>query len=49
MATIAQPWLFCWQQIDAASDLDRLSLVLSALPDEPLVGFLEQRRGKRPG
>ena len=31
MATIAQDWLFNWQEIDAASDLDRLKLVLNAL------------------
>lgn len=46
MATIPQPSLFSWRQIDAASDLDRLRLVLAALPDEPLVAFLEQRRGR---
>jgi hypothetical protein len=46
MATIPQPSLFSWQQIDAGSDLDRLGLVLSALPDESLVLFLEDRRGR---
>ena len=46
MATIPQPSLFSWQQVDTASDLDRLRLVLSALPDEPLVRFLEERRGR---
>ena len=46
MAAIPQPSLFSWQQIDTSSDLDRLRLVLSALPDEPLVRFLEQRRGR---
>ena len=46
MATIPQPSLFTWQQIDTASDLDRLRLVLDALPDEPLVRFLEERRGR---
>ena len=46
MATIAQPFLFSWKEIDAASDLDRLSLVLNVLPDEKLVLYLEQRRGK---
>ena len=45
MATIAQPYLFSWQSIDAASDLDRLRLVLCALPDEELVCLLEQLRG----
>lgn len=46
MATIPQPSLFSWQQIDASSDLHRLRLVLAALPDEPLVRLLEQRRGR---
>jgi len=46
MATIPQPSLFSWQHIDTASDLHRLQLVLSALPDEPLVRFLEERRGR---
>jgi hypothetical protein len=48
MATIPQPSLFSWKEIDAASDLDRLVLVLSALAlfDEKLMTFLEQRRDK---
>lgn len=46
MAKIPQPSLFSWSQIDAASDLDRLRLVLAALPDEDLVAFLEARRGR---
>jgi hypothetical protein len=48
MATISQPFLFSWREIDAASDLDRLALVLEALSsvDEKLVSFLEQRRGR---
>jgi len=48
MARIPQPSLFRWNQIDAASDLDRLRLVLEALAsvDEPLVRFLKQRRDK---
>lgn len=46
MARISQPWLFTWKEIDEASDLDRLRLVLDALPDEELVSLLEQRRGR---
>lgn len=46
MATIPQQALFSWQEIDAYSDLDRLHLVLSALPDEELMCLLEQQRGK---
>jgi hypothetical protein len=46
MATIPQPFLFSWQHVDAASDLDRLRLVLSAIPDEDLVVELESDRGR---
>ena len=46
MAIIPQPFLFSWKDIYEASDLDRLSLVLGALPDEALVSFLEERRGR---
>ena len=46
MATILQPFLFSWKAIDEASDLDRLRLVLGTLPDESLVSFLEERRGR---
>ncbi len=46
MATIAQPSLFSWDEIETTSDLDRLSLVLSVLPDEKLMSKLEQKRGK---
>jgi hypothetical protein len=48
MAIIHQPGLFSWDQVDAASDLDRLRRVLEALPDEPLMVALEaERKGKR--
>jgi hypothetical protein len=48
MATIAQTYLFSWKEIDAASDLDRLKRVLTALSlvDEDLMVILEKRRGK---
>ena len=46
MAILPQPFLYSWKEIDEASDLDRLRLVLSALPDEELVSFLEERRGR---
>ena len=46
MATIPHPYLFSWNEIDVASDLDRIGLLLSALPDEEIVSFLEKRRGK---
>ena len=46
MATIVQPYIFSWKHIEADSVLNRLRLVLAALPDEPFVRHLEQRRGK---
>lgn len=45
MAIIPQAYLLNWRAIDAASDLDRLRLVLEAIPDEPLMRTLEQERG----
>ena len=44
MAIIPQAYLLNWREIDAASDLDRLRLVLEAMPDEPLMKILEQER-----
>jgi hypothetical protein len=44
MASI-QRSVFTWKEIDAASDLDRLRLVLGAIPDEELMQVLEARRG----
>ncbi len=46
MANIAQTPIFSWKDIDSSSDLDRLRLVLLALPDEPVVAALEKRRGR---
>jgi hypothetical protein len=46
MAIMPQSHLFSWNQIDAASDLERLRLVLEAIPDEPLMKVLEQERGR---
>lgn len=46
MAKIAQKNIFSWKEIDAASDLNRLRLVLSVLPDEELMLHLESRRGR---
>lgn len=45
MAIIPQPSVFDWSAVDAASDLDRLRLVLAAIPDEPLMLVLEAERG----
>jgi len=45
MASIAQTNLFSWEKIDASSDLDRLEVILSVLPDEELMRALELQRG----
>lgn len=40
--------LFSWDQVDAKSDLQRLRLVLEAIPDEELMRTLErERKGRR--
>ena len=44
MAIIPQQTLFSWEIVDAASDCDRLKLVLDVLPDEPLMRSLEMKR-----
>jgi len=46
MARIINRNLFGWQEIDAASDLDRLRMALWGLPDEGLVSHLERLRGR---
>jgi hypothetical protein len=46
MAILAQPSLFSWDHVEARSDLDRLRMVLSALPDEKLMRTLEAFRAK---
>lgn len=45
MAIIPQPSVFDWTDVDVASDLDRLRLVLDVIPDEPLMQVLESERG----
>ena len=46
MASITENSLFGWREIEELGDLKRLQLVLSVLPDEPLVYALEQARGR---
>lgn len=46
MARLPQRELFGWSEIDASSDLDRLLLVLSVLPDEEFMQHLERQRGR---
>ena len=45
MAIIPQPNLFSWKDVENLGDLERLRLVLSVLPDEPLMRALESERG----
>jgi len=46
VANIIQQHLFSWDQVDSSSDLHRLQLALTHLPDEKVVQALERRRGK---
>ncbi len=45
MATIPQPLLFSWTEIENLGDLSRLKLLLESLPDEDLMLELESARG----
>jgi hypothetical protein len=45
MATLINPFLFSWNDVEARSDLDRFYLVRDNLPDEKIVMGLEDRRG----
>jgi hypothetical protein len=46
MAIIPQHSLFSWKEIENLADLQRLSLLLTHLPDEPLMRQLESQRGR---
>lgn len=46
MAIIPQSQLFSWKEIETLADLERLSLLIKHLPDEPLMQSLESRRGQ---
>ena len=46
MATIPQQRLFSWNTVESSSDLDRLRMVFSAIPDEDLMQAMEAARGK---
>ena len=46
VATVIHQNLFSWQELDGSSDLYRLQLVLSYLPDEAMVDRLERNRGR---
>ncbi|MFO7898804.1 MAG: DDE transposase, partial [Planctomycetota bacterium] len=45
MAMIPQRGLFGWEEIESLGDLERLRLVLEALPAERLMRTLELERG----
>jgi hypothetical protein len=44
MAKLITPYLFTWQEVEARSDLGRLSLVLDHIGDEGLMKKLEEHR-----
>jgi hypothetical protein len=46
MAIVPQPSLFSWKEIENLADLQRLLLLLTHLPDEPLMRQLESQRGR---
>ena len=46
MAHILHQNLFSWQEVEGSSDLYRLQLVLTYLPDEAMVDRLERKRGR---
>ena len=46
MAIITHPYLFSWNQVEAASDTFRLKWVLDTLPDESLMKMLENKRSR---
>lgn len=46
MAVIIQQLTFQWEDLETASDLDRLRLVLAYTPDEELMRTLERQRGQ---
>lgn len=45
MAIILQKQIFGWKDVDELGDLERLLLVITALPDEALMKKLERERG----
>lgn len=46
MASIINPFIFNWQEVESRSDMDRLELVLNNIPDEGLMKKLEEHRGR---
>jgi hypothetical protein len=48
MSILPQPSLFSWREVEATSEIQRLTRLLEALPDRPLLEVLAaERRGKR--
>lgn len=48
MSILPQPSLFSWQEVEATSEISRLTRLLDVLPDQALLAALEQgRAGKR--
>jgi hypothetical protein len=48
MSILPQPSLFSWQEVEATSEMSRLTRLLDVLPDQPLLDALAtERAGKR--
>ena len=45
MATILQPFLFKWDAVDSASDIDRFTLAIHNMPDDKIIAELIRIRG----
>lgn len=43
---VRAPYLFSWKDVEAQSELDRLQLVIDAMPDQHIVEKLQKNRGK---
>lgn len=48
MAKIIQQKIFSWKDVEASGELERLKMVIEALPDDELMKALErERKGRR--
>jgi hypothetical protein len=47
MSILPQPFLFSWREVDATSEIFRLTRLLDVLPDQPLLDALERQRAGR--
>jgi hypothetical protein len=48
LAKIIQQKIFSWKDVEASGELERLRMVIEALPDDELMKVLEgERKGRR--